>query len=421
MSFVLFFLFWFSIVALAYGYAAFRLIRNARLEGGAKVLAWFVAAIWYAVPQVSFLLVANKVERSWVDGIAWVGFVVLGLFSVTFTLLLGRDFLLLLRKAFSRVTGFVRKVRSSASASAQPVDRERRRLLIHSTNLGIIALSAGITGYGFVEARRRPVVKEVDVPLSNLPKEFNGFRIAQFTDLHVGPTIKRGFVERVVDQINGLGAEAIVFTGDLVDGSVPWLKDDVAPLRELVAPFGKFFVTGNHEYYSGASPWIKEAARLGFHVLMNEHHNLERNGARIVMAGVTDYVAGQFIPSQRSDPFAAAAGAAEGIPRILLAHQPRSIFAASEVGFDLQLSGHTHGGQFFPWNVLATLNQPYISGLHKHGSMWIYVSYGTGYWGPPLRLGIPSEITLLKLIAASPPHSSPCPPVFAPDLFASRT
>jgi len=156
-------------------------------------------------------------------------------------------------------------------------------------------------------------------------------------------------------------------------------------------------VTGNHEYYSGADAWVKEAGRLGFDVLMNEHRIVRRGEASIVLAGITDYSGEQFSPVHRSDPVAAFAGSPEKTARVLLAHQPRSVEAAGRVGFDLQLSGHTHGGQFFPWNLLATLNQPYIKGLHRHGRGWIYVNRGTAYWGPPLRLGVPPEITLLIL------------------------
>jgi hypothetical protein len=204
-------------------------------------------------------------------------------------------------------------------------------------------------------------------------------------------------VEGIVEQLLDLQGDLIAFTGDLVDGSVPWLRDDVAPLRELEGQYGKFFITGNHEYYSGVEPWVKEATNLGFDVLLNEHRIIQRGESRIVLAGVTDYSGGDFIASHRSDPSKALEGAPEGLVRILLAHQPRSIHAAVKARVDLQISGHTHGGQFFPWNHLATLNQPYIKGLHKHESVWIYVSRGTGYWGPPLRLGIPPEITVITL------------------------
>jgi hypothetical protein len=298
------------------------------------------------------------------------------------------------------VKTLLHKIRGLPSAAADDLDLQRRSFLVHSTNLGILGLSGVASVYGFHEAHERAAkIEEITIPLSGLPTEFEGFRIVQFTDIHVGPTIKRKFVERVAGQVESLRADLLAFTGDLVDGSVPWLRDDVAPLKDLSAPYGKFFITGNHEYYSGAEPWVEEAERLGFTVLLNEHRLIQRNGARIVLAGVTDYSAGDFVRSHASDPAAAVAGVPEGLVRVLLAHQPKSIFAAAHAGYGLQISGHTHGGQFFPWDYLGRLNQPYIKGLHKHENIWIYVSRGTGYWGPPLRLGIPPEITVIRLTA----------------------
>ncbi|MBI5869074.1 MAG: metallophosphoesterase, partial [candidate division Zixibacteria bacterium] len=260
-----------------------------------------------------------------------------------------------------------------------------------------LALTASLSSYGLWAARRRPAVKNVTVELAELPPEFEGFRIAQITDLHVGPTIKRDWMQSVVDETNALNADIIAVTGDLVDGTVDSLRNDVAPIGELKAPSGVFFVTGNHEYYSGVIPWIDEVRRLGLTVLLNEHHVIERNGARMMLAGVTDYHGGGFKPDHTSDPHGAMANSPACNPKLLLAHQPNSIFAAADAGYDLQISGHTHGGQFFPGNWLARMAQPYIRGLHKHDKTWIYVSCGTGYWGPPLRVGAPSEITLITL------------------------
>jgi predicted MPP superfamily phosphohydrolase len=208
-------------------------------------------------------------------------------------------------------------------------------------------------------------------------------------------------LETIVEQANALAPDIVAFTGDLVDGSVPHLRHEVAPMAELAARYGRYFITGNHEYYSGAEPWVEEADRLGFDVLLNEHRVLQHGTGRILLAGVTDYSAGQFVKRHASNPEVAISGAPSCEVKILLAHQPRSLYAALPLGFDLQISGHTHGGQFFPWNLLAALGQPYIAGLHKHENMWIYVSRGTGYWGPPLRLGARSEMTVIKLIKAT--------------------
>jgi uncharacterized protein len=173
------------------------------------------------------------------------------------------------------------------------------------------------------------------------------------------------------------------------------------PLADLRSRHGSFFVTGNHEYYSGAVEWIALLRRLGVTVLLDEHVVLEHGGAQVVLAGVADFGARHFIAAHRSDPRAAIAGAPSGAGlRVLLAHQPRSASAAADAGFDVQLSGHTHGGQFWPWNLLVKLQQPFVAGLHRLRSLWVYTSRGTGYWGPPLRLGAPAEITRLRFVTA---------------------
>ena len=210
-------------------------------------------------------------------------------------------------------------------------------------------------------------------------------------------------MERIVNAVNALKPDLIAVTGDIVDGPVRELEAHTAPLAGLRSRHGAFFVTGNHEYYSGANAWMAEFARLGLRVLLNEHKVIEHQGASLVIAGVTDFGSHRFNPSHRSDPRIALAGAPMGASvRILLAHQPRSAPAAASAGFDLQLSGHTHGGQFWPWNLFVRFQQPFTAGLHRLNRLWIYVSRGTGYWAIPNRFGAPSEITLLRLIPAGP-------------------
>jgi hypothetical protein len=265
-----------------------------------------------------------------------------------------------------------------------------------------------VTGWGFWNARRTAAVVRVDVPISNLPAALQGFTVAQISDIHMGPTIKRRYLERIVARVNSLGPDMVAITGDLVDGSVHELRDQVAPLTNLTSTHGTFFVTGNHEYYSGAHDWIDALRGLGVQVLMNEHvlihHNCDSQDseqAMMVVAGVTDFSAHHFDESHRSDPHGALADAPpHALFRLLLAHQPRSAAAAALAGFDLQLSGHTHGGQFWPWNHFVKLQQPFTAGLHKLQSLWVYTSRGTGYWGPPKRFGAPSEITHLRLVRA---------------------
>src|SRR6266702_2837822 len=198
--------------------------------------------------------------------------------------------------------------------------------------------------------------------------------------------------------LNPGALSAGIVGGDVADGLPPVLRDEVAPLAWLAAPHGKFFVTGNHEYYWDAAAWVRELERLGFSALVNAHRVIRRGTARLVLAGVTDHSASRLVPGHASDPAAAVAGALESDVWVLLAHQPKSAFEARAVGFDLQLSGHTHGGQYFPFNLLVRLFQPFVAGLHRLEEMWLYVSRGTGYWGP--RLGAPSEITLIQLTRA---------------------
>ncbi|HEX5206176.1 MAG TPA: metallophosphoesterase [Steroidobacteraceae bacterium] len=265
----------------------------------------------------------------------------------------------------------------------------------------LLAVLATVIGY--FDARRRPRVVDVKVPLAGLPPALHGFTIAQISDVHVGPTIKRDFLRGIVEIVNSLDVDLIAITGDLVDGSVEQLATHVEPLSQLRARHGAYFVTGNHEYYSGAAPWIAELRRLGLHVLQNEHVVLSHGGASLVLGGVTDYSAHAFDPAQHSDPEAALAGAPPNLrPRVLLAHQPRTAAAAADAGFDLQLSGHTHGGQFWPWNLFVRLQQPFTAGLHRLENLWVYTSRGSGYWGPPKRLGVPSEIARIRLVAALP-------------------
>ena len=320
------------------------------------------------------------------DHLAGAGFLAMGFFSSLLVLTLLREMVVLAGSAASLwLTGEAWLVQlRDWSALAVPV------------------LAVCLTFIGFINARRRAAVRNVDIPIAGLPAALNGFSIVQISDVHVGATIKNGYVSRIVDAVNALDADIIAVTGDLVDGSVQRLSSHTAPLGRLSARHGTFFVTGNHEYYSGANAWIAEMRRLGLSVLLNEHVVLEHGGEAVVVAGVTDYSAHHFDPAQRSDPAAAIAGAPvrAGI-RLLLAHQPRSAYDASRAGFDLQLSGHTHGGQFFPWNLLVKLIEPFAAGLHRLDKLWVYVSRGTGYWGPPKRFGAPSEITRLRLVPAA--------------------
>jgi uncharacterized protein len=317
-----------------------------------------------------------------IDRLAWIGLTAMGFLSTVFAVAVLRDLFLL---------------------AARPlIDAVHYSVLPAASARATVALSLLITLVGLIVARR-PRLVEVDIPIEKLPQPLQGFSIAQISDVHVGPTIRKGFVERLVRRVNALHADLIAVTGDLVDGPVQLLSAHTAPLAQLQARHGAYFVTGNHEYYSGELAWTRELRKLGLTVLKNEHVVLEHGGASLVLAGVNDLSAHHFDPAQRSDPAAELHGApTDAGARILLAHQPSSAPAAAHAGFDVQISGHTHGGQFWPWNHFIRFFQPFTAGLHRLKHLWVYVSRGTGYWGPPNRFGVPAEITRIRLVAATP-------------------
>ncbi|HZX28978.1 MAG TPA: metallophosphoesterase [Telluria sp.] len=367
-----------GLLALLHMYIGLRLIPAIGLVGFGWALA--VAFLMASTILLPAGLVATRVRKGdLADLLSWIGMLTMGLFSSLLVLTFLRDLLLLVLS----VAGLADTETVHASAVAVPL------------------LALGVTVVGFFNARRTARVVEVDVPIRDLPAALHGYSIVQISDVHVGPTIKRRYIDAIVDRVNALEPDAIAVTGDVVDGSVRRLAAHTAPLARLAARDGAFFVTGNHEYYSGAHEWIEEMRRLGLRVLLNEHVVCERAGEGVMIAGVADYSAHHFDASHRSDPHKAAAGAPDHVRvRVLLAHQPRSAPAAADAGFDLQLSGHTHGGQFFPWNLFVPLQQPFTAGLNKLRDLWVYTSRGTGYWGPPKRFGAPSEITRVRLVRA---------------------
>jgi hypothetical protein len=362
---------------------------GARLIPAAPVgvpFKWLAAVLLAAsVLLIPLGLLARSISRQpFSDWLAWIGMSAMGLFSSLLMLTALRDVALLLLHVASRLHGADAAMADFSASSA----------------LGVPVLALLLTGLGVYSARRNASVRSIDVPIAGLAAALNGFTIVQISDIHVGPTIKRGYVAKIVAAVNALEPDLIAVTGDIVDGSVLQLAAHTQPLGALSARHGAFLVTGNHEYYSGVDKWVAEFRKLGLKVLMNEHVILDHDGARAIVAGVTDYNAGSFDPAHASDPVKALHGSpADILFRLLLAHQPRSAPAASKAGFTLQLSGHTHGGQFLPWNFFVRLQQPFVHGLAKLNDLWVYTSRGTGYWGPPVRLGAPSEITRLRLIA----------------------
>ena len=373
-----------------HAYVALRLLPGAVASAGvpsAWVLAVLLAASAGLVPfsprRRKGKRTPQEVRRS--DLLAWASLTLMGLFSSLFVLTLLRDVV--------EVMLWLAGVVGLPKVSGHWLDL---------SSIGVVALALLITLIGLYGARRPPRVKVVDVPMKDLPPALNGFKIAQISDMHIGPTIKRPAMKYVVATINKLEPDVVAITGDLVDGNVYELSRHVAPLAGLRSRHGTFFVTGNHEYYSGVQPWLKYLPTLGVRVLLNEHVILLHHHAPIVLAGVTDFSAASYDTSHRSDVALAITGAPRAAVKVLLAHQPRSAAGAEAAGFDLQISGHTHGGQFLPWNFFVRFQQPFTAGLHRVNEMLVYISRGTGYWEPPKRFGAPSEITLLRLVPAPP-------------------
>ncbi len=348
-------------------------------------LAWAAIAVGAVLLPSTFLLLPRS-GQPWADAVQWVGYLWMGVWSLIVIFSLARDLGWLVVNQLG----------------ALPEDEARRRFLLGGLNLGVLALSAGVGAAAYAGTRRLAEVVRVKLPIDDLPDALDGFTIAQISDLHVGPTIRAHHMEAIVARVNELDADLVALTGDLIDGPVAELASHVAPLKGLSSRHGTWFVTGNHEYYSGVHAWIAHVqGPLGMNVLLDEHAVLDHDGARVLLAGVTDRTARTIEPTHTCDLHKAVAGAPDDAHlKVLLAHQPESAPLASELGFHVQLSGHTHGGQYLPFTLLIKLIKKWVRGLYRVGRMHVYVNPGTTWWGPPMRLGAPQEITLLELTRA---------------------
>jgi predicted MPP superfamily phosphohydrolase len=277
----------------------------------------------------------------------------------------------------------------------------RRTFLARVTGGAAMAVGSTSVARGVVAARGTHEVVDVEVVLHKLPKALDGFSIVQLSDLHVGMTIDRAFVQKVVDLTNDLEPDLVALTGDLVDGKVADLGDDAAPLGSLRSKYGTYAVTGNHEYYSGADPWIAYLTAMGVKYLRNARATIGEGAASFELAGVDDHSARGFGNGHGEDLERAMAGRDPSKALVLLAHQPRQVRRATKYGVDLQLSGHTHGGQIWPWHYIVKIQQGgLLAGRYDHEGTQLYVTRGCGYWGPPVRLLAPLEITRVILRSA---------------------
>jgi predicted MPP superfamily phosphohydrolase len=353
-----------------------RLVRDTGLPAPwGPALTRIIAVLGVSI--IAGLVLARAAPRNVVSPLLWVVFTWMGVMFFLFLLLGATDVGRLVFHVVRRIV------------VGEAMDPSRRVFLARVIGGGVGVATLGLSAVALYEGLRGVAVKKVTVPLARLPKAFGGYTIVQLSDIHVGPTIGKDFIVDLVAKVNALKPDLVAITGDLVDGSVAELGPLVAPLKDLRAKDGVFFVTGNHEYYSGVEDWLRFLRTLGIQVLGNAHVALPG----FDLAGVDDWTATPDLPGALQGRDATRA-------LVLLAHQPKQILEAAALGVGLQLSGHTHGGQLFPWNYLVRLQQPYVSGLAKHGEAFIYVSSGTGYWGPPMRLGAPAEITRIELTPA---------------------
>jgi predicted MPP superfamily phosphohydrolase len=262
-----------------------------------------------------------------------------------------------------------------------------------------VAVTLGATVFSIWWALNRLAVRQVEIPLPHLPAEMDGFTIAHLSDLHLDLIHGRDWLSSIVEKTNALGPDLIAITGDLAEGSVSQFGDEVAPIKDLSAPHGVFFVTGNHEYFHDLQGWLTLLPELGVRVLRNERVPIESATGGFDLAGVDDHDGGRISPDHGPDLEGALSGRNPGRALVLLAHQPRIMAEAAKAGVDLVLSGHTHGGQIWPFSYLVYLQQPYVRGLKELGKTRLYLSSGTGFWGPPMRLGTTAEIALITLRA----------------------
>ncbi|MBX7269705.1 metallophosphoesterase [Micromonospora sp. Llam7] len=288
----------------------------------------------------------------------------------------------------------------AAGAVGPDHDPGRRLLLARGAAIFAGLTATGLVGYGVRTAMGPPQLDRVQIPLAKLPRSMDGLRIATVSDIHIGPLRGRAHTEQIVAAINRLEVDIVAVVGDLVDGTVTELGGAAAPLRGLRSRHGSYFVTGNHEYYSGVEEWVTEVDRLGLRVLQNQRLEIAARGGVLDLAGVNDVSAAGSGVSAPPDYGAALGDRDPSRPVVLLAHQPVAALEAAKYGVDLQLSGHTHGGQMVPFNLLVQLEQPVVSGLGEVDGTKVYVTNGAGFWGPPVRVGAEPQITLVELRSA---------------------
>ncbi len=374
------------IMGSVHGYLFYRLVLATALPSPwPLVLGIFLAAAVLSIP-LSFLA-SRALDRGAARLLVVPAYIWLGFVFQTFFLVLALD---LLRLVGGTLLAWL------APSGILPGPGESLALW-RWTALGAVGVTGLATLFGIWWGLTRLAVRRVDVPVGRLPSELDGFTILHLSDLHLDLVHGRAWLDRVVERANGLGADLVAITGDLAEGSVAQYGEDAAAIGRLKAPHGVFFVTGNHEYFHDLLGWISFLQDRGIRVLRNEMVSVEIGSAGFDLAGVDDHDGGRLAADHGPDLDRALSARNPHHPVVLLAHQPRIIAEAEERGVDLVLSGHTHGGQIWPFSYLVYLQQPYVRGLIHHGRTHLYISSGTGFWGPPMRLGTTAEMALVRL------------------------
>ena len=344
---------------------------------------WEGLGLGFLVLLCAALILQPIAERrfpvSWARRIVWPA-----------SLWMGFAFLLLMALFLSDIVLVLLGLFWDEGATVSTARFQAMLVLVPVLAVGLLAVRSGL---------RFPAVKRIEVPLRTWPRGLDGFRIVQISDIHIGPILGRRFSEELVARVNSLSPDLVAVTGDLVDGPVGKLQKEVEPFSDLRARHGVFFVTGNHDFYSGAEAWVARVRQLGMRVLRNENVVLSQGADRFALVGVDDHRADMVSGAGGEDLDAALEGIDPALSRVLLAHDPSTFKRACRMNVDLQLSGHTHGGQIWPFRWFVRLAIPFVDGLYQRGDAKLYVSRGTGFWGPPMRLGAPSEITEITLRA----------------------
>lgn len=385
-SFILFFSIGTLVVTSVHYYLWARLIRDTAMDHAFRNVGTY-SLIIFTISFPIALFVSRLVPFRYSYLLLWISYLWLGIMMLLFFSFLFTDFIKTLFYLYSKFS----------NASEEMINPERRKFISRFIASSVSVIVFAATGAGIKKYYETVVVKKIKMFITGLPETFQGFKIVQISDLHIGQMMTGLMLEEIVDKVNSLEPDLVAITGDLVDGSTNKLLNELVSLKKLKAKKGIYFVTGNHEYYSGVEEWIPEIENMGIKVLNNESIKIKKNYDFLYLSGVTDHEAKNFSKEYAADFKKTFSGLHKDKKKILLAHQPVAAKEASEYEADLVLSGHTHGGQIWPFGYLVYLQQPYLKGLYQYKNTKLYVNQGTGCWGPPMRLGSFNEITEITL------------------------